>query len=261
MDDFVARALIAGLGLALIAGPLGCFVVWRRMAYFGDTLAHSSFLGVTLGWLLGVDPMFGVIAVLATIAVLLTLGRLRRDLADDTVLGILAHASLAFGMLALAFADTLRADLMGLLFGDILAVDGRDLVWVALGGVVALGSLALMWRPLLALTIDEDGARVAGFRVDLVRLAFALVTALTVAIGMRVVGALLVTALLIVPAAAARRHARSPIEMAILAAIAGALSVAGGLYLSLSRDLPAGPAIVAAAVAVFLIVSVTPRRA
>jgi len=261
MDEFVVRAIIAGIGLAIVAGPLGCFVVWRRMAYFGDTLAHSSFLGVTVGWLLGIDPMIGVAAIVALIAVLLTAPRFRREMSDDTLLGILAHGSLAFGMLALTFADTLRIDLMGLLFGDILSVTWRDIAWIAGGGVIALGVLARLWRPLLAATVDEELARVAGYRVGLARLAFALITALTVAAGMRIVGALLVTALLVIPAAAARRLSRGPEEMALFAAVAGALSVCGGVAASLWRDLPAGPAITATAALLFVIVSAVPRRA
>jgi len=260
MDDFVVRALIAGVGLAVIAGPLGCFVVWRRMAYFGDTLAHSSFLGVTLGWLLGVDPMLGVAATASLIAVLLTAPRFRRELADDTLLGILAHGSLAFGMLALTFADTLRVDLMGLLFGDILSVTRLDIAWIAGGGIVALAVLARLWRPLLAVAVDEELARVAGYRVGVTRTAFALITALTVAAGMRIVGALLVTALLVIPAAAARRLARTPEEMALFAAIIGALSVCGGIAASLWRDLPAGPAITATAALIFVALSAAPLR-
>ncbi len=156
MDDFLIRALAAGCGIAVLAGPLGSFVVWRRMAYFGDTLSHSALLGVTLGFLLGVNPMIGVMVVCVALALALVGLQRRRTLAADTVLGILSHGSLSLGLVALAFLETLRVDLMAYLFGDILSVTVNDLVWIYSGGAVALTGLALLWRRLLAVTVDED---------------------------------------------------------------------------------------------------------
>jgi zinc transport system permease protein len=258
MDDFVGRALLAGLAVAVVAGPLGCFVVWRRMAYFGDALAHSAFLGVTLGFLLGIDLTLGVIVVAAVVALLLAVLQDRRKLAADTVLGLLSHGALAFGLLALAFVETLRVDLIGYLFGDILAVTVSDLVWIVIGGAVVLAALARLWTPLLAMTVDEDLARASGMPVPALRLTFMLLVALVVALGMKVVGVLLITALLIMPAAAARRLARSPETMAVFAALIGALAVGGGLAASLAWDLPAGPAVVATAVLLFAVTNAVP---
>ncbi|WP_298380608.1 zinc ABC transporter permease subunit ZnuB [Azospirillum sp.] len=260
MDDFLIRALAAGCGIAVLAGPLGSFVVWRRMAYFGDTLSHSALLGVTLGFLLGVNPMIGVMVVCVALALALVGLQRRRTLAADTVLGILSHGSLSLGLVALAFLETLRVDLMAYLFGDILSVTPNDLVWIYSGGAVALTGLALLWRRLLAVTVDEDLARVEGMPVDALRLAFMLLIALVIAIAMKIVGILLITSLLIIPAAAARRFTRTPESMAALASVFGVVAVVAGLLASLTWDLPGGPSVVVAAASLFLIGSLVPMR-
>ncbi|GAA4253844.1 zinc ABC transporter permease subunit ZnuB [Azospirillum formosense] len=252
MDDFVLRALAAGCGIALVAGPLGSFVVWRRMAYFGDTLAHSALLGVALGFLLGVNPLIGVVGVCVALALALVGLQRRRALATDTVLGILSHSSLSLGLVAIAFLETLRVDLVAYLFGDILSVTTADLVWIYTGGAAALGGLLLLWRRLLAVTVDEDLARVEGMPVEALRLAFMLLIALVIAAAMKIVGILLITSLLIIPAAAARRFSRTPEAMAALASVFGIAAVLGGLLSSLNWDLPGGPSIVVAAAALFL---------
>ncbi|AWJ84040.1 zinc ABC transporter permease [Azospirillum sp. TSH58] len=252
MDDFVLRALAAGCGIALVAGPLGSFVVWRRMAYFGDTLAHSALLGVALGFLLGVNPLIGVVGVCVALALALVGLQRRRALASDTVLGILSHSSLSLGLVAIAFLETLRVDLVAYLFGDILSVTASDLAWIYTGGAAALGGLLLLWRRLLAVTVDEDLARVEGMPVEALRLAFMLLIALVIAAAMKIVGILLITSLLIIPAAAARRFSRTPEAMAALASVFGIAAVLGGLLSSLNWDLPGGPSIVVAAAALFL---------
>ncbi|RCX31329.1 zinc ABC transporter permease subunit ZnuB [Thioalbus denitrificans] len=259
MDEFLLRALLAGLGVALVAGPLGAFVVWRRMAYFGDTLAHSALLGVALAYLLSIDLNLGVlIACVAVALVLLALQRQQR-LASDTLLGILAHTALSLGLVTLAFLETLRVDLMGFLFGDILAVGWRDVALIWAGGLVVLGALALLWRPLLAITVHEELAQVEGVPVVRVRLALTLLLAVVVALAMKVVGILLITSLLIIPAAAARRFSRTPEAMAALAALAGGLAVTGGLAGSLRFDTPAGPSVVVAAALLFALTGLVPR--
>ncbi len=260
MDDFVLRALAAGCGIALMAGPLGSFVVWRRMAYFGDTLAHSALLGVALGFLLGVNPLVGVVGVCVALALALVGLQRHRALASDTVLGILSHSSLSLGLVAIAFLETLRVDLISYLFGDILSVTPADLAWIYGGGAVALGGLVLLWRRLLAVTVDEDLARVEGMPVEALRLAFMLLIALVIAAAMKIVGILLITSLLIIPAAAARRFARTPEMMAGLASVFGMAAVLGGLFASLTWDLPGGPSVVVAAAALFLASAVVPVR-
>lgn len=259
LDDFLVRALLGGIGLALVAGPLGCVVVWRRMAYFGDTLAHSALLGVALGFLLAIELNVGVMLVCVGIAAALTVLQEQRRLATDTLLGIVSHSTLSLGLLALALMESFRVDLLAYLFGDVLAITAADLLWIWVGGAVVLGALALVWRPLIAMTVDEDLARVEGVPVRWVRLGFMLLIAATIAISMKIVGILLVTSLLIVPAATARRFAATPEAMALIGAGLGALAVLSGLGLSLYADMPTGPSIVASAAGLFVLSHLVPR--
>ena len=250
-DDFFSRALAGGIGIALATGPLGCFVVWRRMAYFGDSVAHSALLGVVLGVALGIDLNAGIVLMCVTLALLLLLLQQQRRLATDTLLGILAHGGLALGLVGISFLESVHVDLMTYLFGDILAITVRDLMWIYGGGGVVLAVTVLIWRPLLAVTVHEELARAEGVRVGLVRIAFTLLIALAVAIAMKIIGLILIVALLIIPAATARRFARSPEQMAVLASAVGVAAVVGGLHSSLVWDTPSGPSIVVAALALF----------
>ena len=252
-DDFFTRAVIAGIGVALAAAPLGCFIVWRRMAYFGDTMAHSALLGVAIGFALGIDFTLGVVAVTATVALVLLGLERTPGLSSDTMLGILAHSTLSIGLIAISLMASLRIDLMGYLFGDILAVTRSDLLWIYVSGIGIVVVLAVIWRPLLAVTVHEDLARAEGVPSLAVRLVFMLLIAVIIAFAMKIVGILLITSLLIIPAATARRRARSPEQMAVMAALIGAIAVVGGLFASLRLDTPSGPSIVVVAVAMFVL--------
>ena len=259
IDDFFLRAILGGLGVALIAGPLGCFMVWRRMAYFGATLSHAALLGIALGLLLGVQPMFGVLMVCLVVALLMGARRwpMRENLlSEDTLLGILAHGTLALGLVTVAFLDTVRFDLNAYLFGDILAVSMVDLYWLYGGGVAVAIILAVLWQPLLFATVHEELAKVEGVPVHALRLVYMLMLAGVVALAMKVVGILLVTSLLIIPAASVRPLSSTPEQMGILAALAGCLSIAGGLWGSVLYDVPSGPATVVAALVLFIVVRV-----
>ncbi|ADP72261.1 ABC-3 protein [Rhodomicrobium vannielii ATCC 17100] len=256
LDDFVTRAVLAGLGAAALAAPLGCFVVWRRMAYFGETVAYSGLLGVALGFLLGVDLTLGVIVTAIAMALLLSGLQAQRAIPYDTLLGILAHVALASGLIAANFVSGARLDLMGYLFGDILAVSRADVFWIWGGAAAVLAALTLLWRPLLALTVHEELAAAEGVRVRRTETAFILLIAVTVALAMKVIGILLITSLMIFPAAVARPFAKTPEQMAVLAALAAALAVAGGLFLSLKLDTAAGPSIVLALAALFFVAAV-----
>jgi zinc transport system permease protein len=253
MDDFLLRAILAGIGVAVVAAPLGSFVVWRRMSYFGDTLAHSALLGVALGFVFDINLNVAIICVAVLIALIMLTLQNRRMLASDTLLGILAHSTLSIGLVVIAFQDQLRVDLMGYLFGDILAVSTTDLLWVWGGGILVLGLLVKIWRPLLSLTVHEELAQVEGVPVYRVRLIFMLMIALVIAISMKIVGVLLITSMLIIPAAAARRFSQTPEQMAIIAAIVGVIAVAIGLTASWFWDTPAGPSIVVAASLIFAV--------
>lgn len=251
MDDFILRALLAGLGVAIIAGPMGCFVVWRRMAYFGDTVAHAALLGVAMALVLQLNILVGVLAVGSAIAVALFLLQDRLALATDTLLGILSHGSLAVGLLAISWMTSLRVDLISYLFGDILAVSWSDLTVIWSGAVVLLALLAFMWRPLLAVTVSPDLAAAEGLPTRRTRLAYVLALAVLIALAMKLIGILLITALLIIPAAAVRPFARNPEIMALMAAAAGATAVGSGIGASMLFDTPSGPSIVVAAVVLF----------
>lgn len=251
--DFFSRALIAGVGIAAVTGPLGCFVVWRRMAYFGDTMAHSALLGVALSILLSLNMTLGVFAVAALVAGALVLLQKQATLSTDALLGILSHSTLAVGLVLVGFLTSVRIDLMGFLFGDILAVSVEDIAVIYGGGAAILLILWLNWRPLLAATVSPELAEAEGLRPEVSRIILMLLMASVIAIAMKLVGVLLITSLLIIPAATARRLAATPESMAGVAAVLGAISVAGGLYGSRTWDTASGPSIVVMALTIFLI--------
>ncbi len=252
MDEFLVRALIAGVGVALIAGPLGCFIIWRRMAYFGDTMAHSALLGVALAVLLDVSIIGSVFLVAALGAMGLIVLQRRASLSSDALLGILSHSTLALGIVIVAMMTWLRIDLMAYLFGDILAVSWGDIIVVYGGGAVVLAILVWIWRPLLAGTISAELASAEGLHPERARIIFMLLMAAVIAMAMKVVGILLITSLLIIPAATARRFSSGPEMMAGLAALIGSGAVIAGLGGSLVLDTPSGPSIVVAAAILFL---------
>ncbi|SIS79797.1 iron chelate uptake ABC transporter family permease subunit [Phaeovulum vinaykumarii] len=252
LDDFMMRAGLAGLGLVLATGPLGAFVVWRRMAYFGDATAHAAILGVALGFALGL-PVTATVAAVAVTMALVVATLAGRGYAADSVLGVLAHGALALGLVAAAFQPALRMDLSAWLFGDILWVGRSDLAVIWAGSLAVLGLLVWRWQRLLTATLNPELAAAAGIDPARERLVLTLALALVVAVAIKIVGALLIAALLIIPAAAARQFARSPETMALAASVIGAVSVGAGLWASLHWDTPAGPSIVSAAVAVFVL--------
>ncbi|MGN7293488.1 iron chelate uptake ABC transporter family permease subunit [Rhizobium sp. SAFR-030] len=253
LDDFFIRALLAGIGLALTTGPLGCLVVWRRMAYFGDTMAHSALLGVALSLFFEVNLLVSVFAVAVGVSLLLLFLQRRQGLSADSLLGILSHATLAIGLVLVAFMSWVRIDLIAFLFGDILAVTIPDILLIWVGGAFVLVSLTFLWRPLIASTVSHDLAEAEGLQPERARLLFMLLMALVIAIAMKIVGIMLITALLIIPAATARRFSASPETMALIASVVGALSVTGGLFGSLYGDSPSGPSIVVAALILFML--------
>jgi len=253
LEDFFSRALIAGIGVAMIAGPLGCFVVWRRLSYFGDTLAHAALLGVALALLFEVNITLAVFAICACVSLALLLLQRGRSLSADALLGLLSHSALALGLVVLAFMTWIRVDLMGFLFGDILSVSKNDIYVIWLGGAIVLGLLAYIWRPLFAATVSPELALAEGMKPERADIIFMLLMAAVIAIAMKIIGVLLITALLIIPAATARRFSSGPEQMVFLAAGIGCVSIVSGLFGSLEWDTPAGPSIVVAALILFLI--------
>jgi zinc transport system permease protein len=252
LDDFLIRAALAGVGLSLATGPLGAFVVWRRMAYFGDATAHAAVLGVALALATDLPIAAGTLVVAMAMAVTVA-GLAARGWAMDTTLGVLAHSALAFGLVAVSYFPTVRTDLSAYLFGDILAVTRTDLALVWGGAALVVGLIVWRWQALLTATLNEDLAHASGVNPARERLVLVLAMAVVVAVALKVVGALLIAAMLIIPAAAARGLARGPEAMAAGASLIGAASALGGLQLSLWQDTPAGPSIILAATAFFTV--------
>ncbi|QFT96417.1 High-affinity zinc uptake system membrane protein ZnuB [Roseovarius sp. THAF8] len=254
LDDFMTRAALAGIGVACAAAPLGSFVVWRRMAYFGDATAHAAILGVALSLALQISVFAGAVAV--SLAMALTVNGLSgRGYAMDTLLGVLAHSALAFGLVAVSFLSGIRIDLMAYLFGDILAVSRGDLIVIWGGAALVVALIGWRWSALLASTLSDELAYASGIDPRRERLILTLALAITVAVAIKVVGALLIAAMLIIPAAAARPLSRSPEEMAVAAAAIGAVSAVAGLQSAYLLDTPTGPSIVCVAAVLFVVTS------
>ena len=252
-DDFFIRALIAGLGIALVTGPLGCFVVWRRLSYFGDTLAHSALLGVTMAYTLDLNIAISVFLISSVIALILIQLQKKTNLPGDALLGLLAHSSLAVGLVVIGFLTFIRFDIMGLLFGDILAVTTDDLLIIWTGGVLILLVLKLIWKPLFASTVNYELAEAEGLNPDRAKAIFTILMAAVIAISIKMVGLLLITGMLIIPAAMARNISDSPQKMVIFSIIGGLLSVVLGLYSSLEFNTSSGPSIIAASLVLFIL--------
>ncbi|CAK6713183.1 zinc transporter subunit: membrane component of ABC superfamily [Vibrio harveyi] len=261
MIEFLLPSILAGIGIALIAGPLGSFVVWRKMAYFGDTLAHASLMGLALGFLLNVNLYLALLVCCLALAVLLVTLQKQQLVATDTLLGILAHSALSIGLVSVSFLDNVRVDLMSYLFGDLLAVSPQDLMFIYAGVVAVSACLYIFWRPLLSSTVSEELAAVEGVNTDLVRLVLMLMVGVVIAVGMKFVGALIMTSLLIIPAATARKVSSSPEQMALFASIIGSIAVLMGLSLSWHFDTPAGPSVVISATFLFMLSQLIRRKA
>ncbi len=255
MDEFIISALLAGIALALVAAPLGCIVVWRRMAYFGDTLAHAALLGVALSIAMQMLPLIGVTLIGAVLASLLYWLQRQRDLSTDTLLGILAHTALAAGLIVVSIlqANGQAINLMAYLFGDILAIDKNELFWMYVGSLVILIIFTRIWPALLSISVNEELATIDGIKVDRDKFIFMLLLAMVIAVAINVVGILLITALLIIPAASARLFSHSPIQMVFISVLFAVAAVVMGLSGSLQWDLPAGPAIVVSASGLFFV--------
>ncbi|EER47503.1 high-affinity zinc uptake system membrane protein [Actinobacillus minor NM305] len=252
MLDILLPAWLAGLLLSFITAPLGAFVVWRKMAYFGDTLSHSALLGVALGIFLQIDPYIAVIAMTIILALALVWIEHKTNYSVDTVLGIIAHCSLSLGVITISLLDNVRVDLMSYLFGDLLAIDFNDVIFIAVGVVFIAAILGFYWEKLLSITISPELAQIEGLKVARLRLLLMILTALTIALSMKFVGALIITSLLIIPSATARRFAKTPEAMVIYAIGFSIIAITGGLLLSSIKDTPAGPSVVVCAGGLFL---------
>ena len=259
-DDFFIRALIAGLGVALVTGPLGCFVIWRRLSFFGDTLSHSALLGVTLAVSFDINIAFSVFIISSAVALILLKLQKTTNLPGDALLGLLAHSSLAVGLVVIGFLSFIRFDIMGLLFGDILSVTKNDLIIIWVGGAIILFVLKLIWKPLFASTVNYELADAEGMRPERVNAIFTILMAAIIAISIKMIGLLLITGMLIIPAAMARNISNNPKQMVLFSIIGGLLSVVIGLFGSLEINSPSGPSIITAGLILFILSLIKIKR-
>ena len=259
-DDFFIRALIAGLGVALVTGPIGCFVIWRRLSFFGDTLSHSALLGVTLAVSFDINIAFSVFIISSAVALILLKLQKTTNLPGDALLGLLAHSSLAVGLVAIGFLSFIRFDIMGLLFGDILSVTKNDLIIIWIGGAIILFVLKLIWKPLFASTVNYELADAEGMRPERVNAIFTILMAAIIAISIKMIGLLLITGMLIIPAAMARNISNNPKQMVLFSIIGGLLSVVIGLFGSLEINSPSGPSIITAGLILFILSLIKIKR-
>ena len=243
LDDFLVRAIIAGIGIALVTGPLGCFVVWRRLSFFGDTLAHSALLGVLLSISLNINVSLTIFVVSSLVALILLRLEKSTNLAGDSLLGLISHSSLAIGLVILGFLSFIRFDVLGVLFGDILSVNTNDLLAV----------LLYIWKPLFASTVNYELAEAEGMNPERVNAIFTILLAALIAISIKMIGVLLITGLLIIPTAMARNLSNNPKQMVVLSIIGGLLSVFIGLYASFEINTASGPSIVVVALILFIL--------
>lgn len=250
LDNFLVRAVLAGLAVAFAAAPIGCFVVWRRMAYFGDATAHAAILGVAMSLAFSQSIFAGTLVVSVLMAYLVSALSWKTH-SMDTLLGVLSHSALAIGLVAVSFVPGIRVDLNAYLFGDILAVTSSDLAVIWVGAVSVVALITWRWSALLMVTLNPELAHASGINPKREQLVLTVSLAIVVAVAIKVVGVLLITAMLIIPAASARPMSRTPERMAIYAAAIGVLSILLGIYSSFLFDTPTGPTVVCAAAVFF----------
>lgn len=259
MFEILFPAWLTGILLTFITAPLGSFVIWRKMAYFGDTLSHSALLGVAFGVFLNVkteteiDPYITIIFITVILALVLVWFENHTNFAVDTMLGIIAHSCLSLSIITISLLDNVRIDLMGYLFGDLLSINFDDVKIIGCGVLFIAFLLICFWKKLLSITISPELAQIEGLNVSKLRLLLMLLTALTIALSMKFVGALIITSLLIIPSATARRFAKSPEQMTAYAILLSIISITGGLLLSAFKDTPAGPSVVVVATIIFIL--------
>ncbi|AHA27606.1 metal ABC transporter permease [Candidatus Liberibacter americanus] len=252
-NEFLTRALLAGVGIVLSTGPLGCFIIWQRIAYFGDTIAHSALLGVAISLMFEIPLPICVFIIASSASLLLIKIQKNENLSYDSILGVIAHSTLSLGLIILSFIDWVRTDLNIFLFGDILAVNINDIILIWSVGILNILVLITIWKPLLATTINHELAKAEGINTEKNKIIFTLITSLMISISIKVVGITLVTSLLILPATTARRFSKSPESMVVISTIIGILGIIVGLYGSLVFDTPSGPSIIIATMIFFIL--------
>ena len=260
MDDFIYRAIIASIGVSLIAGSLGCFVIWKRLSYFSDSISHSALLGVALGLATGLGINLGLVIVGGLFAVLIVVLQQKEFWSSDAVLGIFSHLSRSLGIVVLGIIGNQNTDYFAYLFGDILSITSKDLYWIFSVLIVVVTILVFNWKKLLLLTLNEELAKAEGINKLYYDLLFMFLIALAVSVSVQIVGVLLITSLLIIPPAISRVISNSPVTMILASMIVSIFSVLLGLYLSIDFDLATGPTIVITLGALFFIAQFLPKK-
>jgi zinc transport system permease protein len=259
--EYMQLALVAGLVVGTCAPLIGTFLVQKRMSLLGDGVGHMAFAGVAAGLLAGVWPIWTALAVAVAGAVTIEWLRSRGRATGDLALALLFYSGIAGGVVLTGLAGSLNADTLTYLFGSILTVDRADAVTVAGLGAVIVGVIAVAWRALFSVVLDEEAARVAGLPVDGLNLGLAVLAAVTVVAGMRIVGVLLVAALMVLPVGAAQRLTHSFGATLLVASGLGATSAVVGLAVARHWDLAPGGTIVLVSAALFALTTVfTPHR-
>lgn len=253
IDIFFFQSLLAGIGLSFITSPMGCFLVWRRMSFFGDALSHSALLGVALGLIFNINVHLGIFIVCLAVALILVFVDDRADLPSDTWLSMTSYTALALGIVLMNKMPSIKVDPASYLFGDILALQNQDFFWIF--GCAILVSLFIYryWQPLLLLTFDEGLAQAEGMPLARLKLGFMLILALTVAVSLKFIGVLLVPALLVIPPATAKQHAKNPEQMVFYALSFTLAGISGGLFLSLVFNIATGASIILACLSLFVL--------
>ena len=259
LDDFVIRALIAGIFMVSIAAPMGCLMVWQRLAFLSDTLGHAAVLGVGIGIGLQLHPMFGVLAVVLLIVLSLSRVNNFNNALSETALAIISHSGLAAGLILLGTLPNRNISLESILFGDLLATSVNDLMMIAITVAVLVFLLLHHWRSFVAVSVSREIAQAEGIEVRKTQFLMYLMIALLVAVMMKVMGVLLIAAALVIPTSSARLVSRSPEQMVLFSAIFGMGSLAGGMTSSFHFDWQTGPAIVLSA-AVLLVITLVVKH-
>ncbi|CAL4326378.1 zinc ABC transporter permease subunit ZnuB [Buchnera aphidicola] len=246
MFELILPGWLAGIILSLTTGPLGSFIVWRRMSSFGDTLSHSSLLALSISVALDVNSIYIVFFFISLLAIILAWLEKLLPCALETILSIISHSSLSLGIvfISLIASNSQQIDITNYLFGDLLAVTKSDLIIIIISSIIILSILFYRWNSVLLATINEELAQIDGINIFYARLTIMLMTALTISISIKFVGALLITSLLIIPPATAQHFSRSPEKMVVIAIIVSIISVTGGMFLSVFYNTPASPSIV-----------------
>ena len=256
--QFGIRAMIGGLIIAVTCSSLGVFLVLRRLSLIADGLSHVAFGGIAFGLFAGIYPLYtAVIGVVLGALGIHALGKLR--VASDAAIAIMFAAGLAIGIILISLTQNVAVDVLSFLFGTILGINSTDLYLAAGLGVLVLGTLLLFWKEWVGITVDAEFARVSGLPVSLLELVFTILTGLTVVVAMRLVGVLLVSSLIVIPASA-MIQLKMPFRRTVLAACTVAVvSVVAGLQLSFTYNLAPGGSVVLVTICFFILAAVVAR--